>query len=115
MEFVYHEVDKKLLREIAWELARECAKKLPNNESIWLLVNRNRHLRTHIASRDATELRGFDGYCTVAVAKNMHYPSATAIVREWGYDICGDDQLSAMDALNVIATEAEYLADMLAR
>jgi hypothetical protein len=95
-------------------LAQECAQKQPCCEAIWLLTNKDKQLRAYITSPDVSRVEGMPGYCVVAIADNICNPHPNDIVREWAYDIVGDDEeLTAKEALDVIQREIEYLVAVL--
>jgi hypothetical protein len=104
----------KVYQEIQ-RLARECAQKQPCCEAIWLLVDKNKQLKAYITASDVSRVEGMPGYCVVAVADNICNPHPNDIVREWAYDIVGDDEeLSTKDALNIIEREIDYITSILA-
>jgi hypothetical protein len=106
--------EPKVHREIQ-RLAQEAAQRQPCCEAIWLLVSKDKQLRAYITSPDVYRVEGMLGYCVVAVADNICNPHPNDIVREWAYDIVGDDEeLSTKDALNIIEREIDYIANMLA-
>jgi hypothetical protein len=102
------------LRSQIQQLARECARKKPLNESIWLLANKDGDLRVHITDPSVREIRGIEGYCMVAIARNMSKPTAQDIICEWGRYISGE-QLSIDRALNMVEHEAKLMVNMMAR